>query len=110
MPHKFHLYLIELSEGDNLGDKVGFLMILVGSITSPKVILFQPFFDISECCYPIPEGNRGRWIPNVDDFRFYIITVTQSKFKLFLVSNLFILKLWNAQDNYLKKRNAWLNI
>ena len=29
--------IIELSEGDNLGDNDGFLMILVGSITSPKV-------------------------------------------------------------------------
>ena len=31
--------IIELSEGNNLGDNDGFLMILVGSITSPKVII-----------------------------------------------------------------------
>ena len=30
--------IIELSEGNNLGNNDGFLMILVGSITLPKVI------------------------------------------------------------------------
>ena len=51
-------FLIELSEGDNLSDNDGFSIILVGSITSPKVSLLakdsgcvKVKWDVKKCWF-----------------------------------------------------------